>query len=188
MVDIFACGDFYEVFDAIEFLSQNSKWSSFDQEIEDAFKSERLAYRFMDKQIFATGNEEQANTILRTFEELEDSGKISSLSHLKKASRLLAEGEYGDSVRESISSVESSVRNLQPSSSTLGEALNLIHKSDPNKVHPALNEAFKRLYGYTSDTQGIRHSLIDRSKAPVSQKEALFMLGACSSFVSYLLN
>ena len=49
-----------------------------------------------------------------------------------------------------------------------------------------VKQAFSKLYGYTSDEQGIRHALIDNPQANVGQDEAIFMLGACASFSSYL--
>ena len=52
--------------------------------------------------------------------------------------------------------------------------------------HTALKAAFKKLYGYTSDEQGIRHSLLDQDSADVGLDEAMFMFGACASFAAYL--
>ena len=53
-------------------------------------------------------------------------------------------------------------------------------------AHPALNEGFEKLYGYTSNEQGVRHALLDQGQSNVGQDEAVFMLGACASFASYL--
>ena len=53
-------------------------------------------------------------------------------------------------------------------------------------LHPALKDAFAKLYGYASNEQGIRHALLDQSNARVGMDEAVFMLGACASFASYL--
>ena len=52
-------------------------------------------------------------------------------------------------------------------------------------LHPALSSAFDKLYGYTSDEQGIRHALLDSSN--LQQEDAVFMLVSCSAFVSYLI-
>jgi hypothetical protein len=40
---------------------------------------------------------------------------------------------------------------------------------------------------YTSDEEGVRHALVFGDEAQVDEADALFMLGACASFVSYLL-
>ena len=52
-------------------------------------------------------------------------------------------------------------------------------------IHPVLEAAFEKLYGYTSDASGIRHAgQIDGPEATFD--EAKFMLVACSGFVNYL--
>ena len=48
--------------------------------------------------------------------------------------------------------------------------------------------AFVKLYGFTSDEKGIRHPLLDLPAANVDETDALFMIGACAAFVSYLIN
>ena len=76
-------------------------------------------------------------------------------------------------------------RQLAPrAEKTLKPALASLEKR--GALHPALKEAFGTLYGYTSNEQGIRHSLLHRSDANVGMDEAVFMLGACASFASYL--
>ena len=49
-----------------------------------------------------------------------------------------------------------------------------------------MHQGLEKLYGYTSDEQGVRHSLLDQGQSNVGQDEAVFMLGACASFASYL--
>lgn len=53
-------------------------------------------------------------------------------------------------------------------------------------LHPVLKNAFGALYAYTSNKQGDRHALLNRTDAQVGQDEAVFMLGACASFASHL--
>lgn len=62
---------------------------------------------------------------------------------------------------------------------TLRDALKKV-----KQLHPALSQAFINMYGYTSDSSSIRHSLIDDPNTTYA--EAKFMLVACSAFVSYL--
>jgi hypothetical protein len=56
------------------------------------------------------------------------------------------------------------------------------------RIHPALGKGFGSLYGFTSDEKGIRHALLDEPAAQVDETDALYMLGSCASFVSYLIN
>jgi len=55
-------------------------------------------------------------------------------------------------------------------------------------MHGALKKGFLAIYGFTSDEQGIRHALLDKDAPDVDEVDALFMIGACSAFVSYLIN
>ena len=108
-----------------------------------------------------------------------------STAHLRDASGCISDGDWAGAVRESIHAVESVARQLDPAASgTLGPALASLKKR--GRLHPALKKAFSELYGYTSDEQGIRHSRLDEAKSQVGQDEAVFMLGACASFASYL--
>ena len=77
----------------------------------------------------------------------------------------------------------------RPPRSTQAETLfpyTTLFRSLGNKIsiHGALNESFLKLYGYTSDTNGIRHSGIDFKNA--SAEDARYMLVSCSAFVNYL--
>lgn len=55
------------------------------------------------------------------------------------------------------------------------------------KIHNKFKHGFVNLYGYTSDEHGIRHPLLDDGTAKVDETDALFMIGACAAFVSYLI-
>ena len=65
---------------------------------------------------------------------------------------------------------------------TLGDALRAIEKS--GQLHKALKEGFLKLYGYTSDEQGIRHAMLDEPN--LTAGDARYFLVSCSSFVNYL--
>jgi hypothetical protein len=51
-----------------------------------------------------------------------------------------------------------------------------------------MKAAFNSLYGYTSDKQGIRHAYLNEPGLNPDETDALFMIGACAAFVSYLIN
>jgi hypothetical protein len=55
-------------------------------------------------------------------------------------------------------------------------------------IHGAMRAGFASLYGSTSDEKGIRHALLEVPAASVDKTDALFMIGACAAFVSYLLS
>ncbi|MGR6868629.1 AbiJ-NTD4 domain-containing protein, partial [Acinetobacter baumannii] len=52
-------------------------------------------------------------------------------------------------------------------------------------LHPAFKKALTSLYGYTSDSDGIRHALLDEST--ISYSDAKYMLVSCSAFINYVI-
>jgi len=107
--------------------------------------------------------------------------------HLGQSLTLLSDRkkpDYRNSIKESISAVESLGKIVsKQNKATLGPALNAVEKT--TKLHPVLKEAFQKLYGYTSDAQGIRHALMDEPTLDI--EDAKFMLISCSAFVNYLV-
>jgi hypothetical protein len=51
-----------------------------------------------------------------------------------------------------------------------------------------MKKAFMALYAYSSDEHGIRHPLLFADVPTLREADALFMIGSCSAFVSYLIN
>ena len=128
---------------------------------------------------------EEGSTVVDALRTLRQAGLDGSAAHLRAASECINAGDWAGSVRESIHAVESVARQLDPrAEQTLGPALDSLEKH--RALHPALKEAFSKLYGYASDEQGVRHALLDRANARVSRDEAVFMLGACAAFASFL--
>ena len=155
--------------------------------ISRTFEECRLAY-YVDKQVPVTISPATTPTereaISNALRDIREAGMQGAEAHFREASNLINLGDWGGAVRESIHAVESVARQIDPNDSkTLGSALASLERQG---LHPALREGFSKIYGYTSDESGIRHALLDNTRADVSQDEAVFMLGACASFASYL--
>ena len=131
------------------------------------------------------GSESELATIERAFADVAAAEFHGARSHLRKASEELTAGHYADSVRESIHAVESVAKLLEPNAE-LSKALAELEKSA--SIHGGMKKAFLALYGYTSNEQGIRHALLEAGAPAVDETDALFMIGACAAFVSYLIN
>lgn len=128
--------------------------------------------------------------------ELECIGEASNTSffpvniHLQKALQLYSDREkpdYENSIKESISAVEamcSIITETSGSKATLGNTLKKLESSGI-RIHEALKIAFEKIYGYTSDSDGIRHGRMDFKNAPA--EDAKYMLVSCSAFVNYLM-
>ena len=138
--------------------------------------------------IVPTTSKEMKESVERSLANINQSELTGAKSHFRNATQALNNNNFADSVRESIHAVEAAARKIDPESSKgLGAALNSLENRGMLK-HPALAEGFKKLYGYTSDEEGIRHPLIDSEAANVGFDEAIFMYGACVSFVDYLVS
>lgn len=173
------------IFDLIEFLIRHQGCSpQFKVDIANALIQSRAAYRIIGSQIIAIGTEQQA----AAFEKALIDSSISSpgaRQHLLAAGLALRSSDWPGSVRESIHAVEAVAVKLAPNAGTLGAALSALEKQ--GHLHGSLKAAFGSLYGYSSDEEGVRHALVFKDAAQVDEADALFMLGACASFVSYLL-
>lgn len=106
--------------------------------------------------------------------------------HLKSALVKLSDRrnpDYRNSIKEAISAVESICRVISgKANASLPDALNLIESKID--LHPALNTAFRKIYGYTSDEPGVRHAMVDENKC--DSDDARYMVVSCSAFVNYL--
>ena len=178
-----------EVFDLIQFVLRHPKCpSGILGCIKEVFERDRLAYTIDEgppTTIIPAVTREEGNTIVAAMTTLRDAGLGGSVEHLRNASECINRQDWAGSVRESIHAVESVARQLDhKASNELGPALASLEQR--GSLHPALKKAFSSLYGYTSNEQGIRHALLDQDNANVGMDEAVFMLGACASFCSYL--
>lgn len=183
---IIMSGDIGSVFDLVEFFSKHPKCSKeLKKDLKGAFMAARAAYRIVDSQIIAIGVEAQGAAFVGALEDAEAMGAGAARTHLVAAGMALRNSDWPGSVRESIHAVEAMARILAPEASSLGPALAALEKK--RHLHGSLKAAFGALYGYSSNEAGVRHSLVFYEEAQVDEADALFMLGACASFVSYLL-
>jgi AbiJ N-terminal domain 4 len=108
-------------------------------------------------------------------------------THLRSSLEKLADRkspDYRNSVKESISAVESLAQTITGNArATLGDALKILGPAIG--MHGAFREALSKLYGYTSDADGIRHAILE--EPTVTHADALFMLVTCSAFVNYVI-
>lgn len=180
-------GDYLEVLGFIQYVLRHKLCpGDFPDEVERALRCGRGAYRVLDRTtIVPVASDHDAETIQRAFNDLEKEELQGARSHLRSAGSNLTDGDYAASIRESIHSVESVVRVLT-SSRTLADALRVLEKQV--RIPGGLRAGFSSIYGYTSNEAGLRHALLDDPQAQVDEADALFMIGACTAFVSYLIN
>ena len=180
---------FNQVFDLIQFVLRHQECPQlFIAAMKRVFASSQLAYTIDETTpptIIPAVTDAEGNTIIESLQTLRRAGLDGSASHLREASACINRSDWAGSIRESIHAVESVARRLDPKASkTLAPALASLERREG--LHPTLSGAFTKLYGYTSNEQGIRHALLNQPGANVGMEEAAFMLGACASFASYL--
>jgi hypothetical protein len=181
-------GDYLRIFGFLQWvLRHEEKPYRLEIEVAEALRASRAAYAvFDDDTIIPIGSDTERETLARAFADVAASEFNGARVHLRNAGSELTAGKYAASVRESIQAVESVARVLEPSANALGPALSKLEKSA--YIHGALGAGFRSLYGFTSDEKGIRHPLLDKPGAQVDETDALYMLGSCAAFVSYLIN
>ena len=169
-------------------MQEDSCPNDFTDGVANIFGRCRLAYVVNTEEpvtIVPAATKQEGEAVIGAIEEFRNVGLQGTEVHLRKAAELINSGGWSGAVRGSIRAAESVARQLDPDTSKkLGPALASLERS--GGLHPAIKEAFRRLYGYTSDEEGVRHSLITDAESPGGLDEAVFMLGACVAFASYL--
>jgi len=177
----FFTAKWFDVYDFIEFAA--SQYSVVAIEINAILERELAGYRLIGGVIAPIVDAVEVSSV-----EAAISARHDTLAHehIKRALELLSDKktpDYRNSIKESISAVECIARHIsQNDKATLGDALKIIEKRDG--MHPALKDSFIKLYGYTSDSNGIRHSLLEQTN--LSQADAIYFLVSCSAFVNLL--
>lgn len=150
-------------------------------------EQEKSGYRLLNDKFVNIINSEEIDEVSKAM----DSPYQSVRKHINKALLLYADRkkpDYENSIKESISAVESLcciITGASGAQATLGNTLKKLESEGGVVIHSAMKAAFEKLYGYTSDSDGIRHGGIDFTNAPA--EDAKYMLVSCSAFVNYLM-
>jgi hypothetical protein len=184
--EIFETGSCAEIYGWLQFVLRQNPPTEFRPKIEELLRYCRSPFRVVDGTVlFPVGSDQEATAVKQAFLDVGRSGLSGSREHLRSAAAELGAGNFSDSVRESIHAVESAVRVLEPSGD-FSKALSKLEQK--TSIHGAMKKGFLALYGFSSDEQGIRHPLLEKEAPAVDEADALFMIGACSAFLSYLVN
>lgn len=175
------------VFDFIQFVLQHQNYpDGLSAEIERVLVDGRAAYRLIDGDLVVPiSSDEEAVALENALISASEAEFNGARKHLKEAAQFLAKGAFASSVRESVHAVESTARSLAGNANELAPALQVLEKK--GYIHPAMKAGFQRLYGYSSDEKGVRHALLADDVPNVTETDAIYMLGGCASFVSYLI-
>lgn len=184
--------EWYEIYDTIEHLAPQvaqlyvpSKSALYEQ-FNSVLQAEGSRFRFVNERLTEITDNNEIDSV-RSALSVPDRF-AGARAHITSALRLLGqrpEPDYRNSIQESISAVESTLKVLTGlHHADLSKALKEFSAAHP--IHGALFNGLNSLYGYTSDEHGIRHALLE-STANVGFPEAKFMVVACAAFLNYLI-
>ena len=196
----------YEVFDLIERVAADlaeikipqhpwrdacddapgTEYDGFADDVNEVLEDNDSAYRLVDGFVVAITDESEIEAVKEC---LEAPDRFSGARlHMGKALKLFPdrpEPDYANSVKESISAVESAAKTaIGDGSAGLSKALNELRKK--RELHPSLTEGWKKLYAFTCDEGGVRHAA-GSEELRVDSATAKYMLVSCSAFVNYLI-
>lgn len=178
----FSC-EWSRVYDFVEFVFQSYPGREFSNTINDILERELAGFRLIDGFFVPITDVVEKEAIEKALESGPYNG---AQTHLRQALQNLANREkpdYRNSIKESISAVESLARELSGNpKATLGDALEVLERE--GYIHVALKRGFSAIYGYTSDADGIRHAMLEASEVDVT--DAIYFLVSCAAFINYL--
>ena len=180
--------EWHKIFDLMEFVAASDDAEGrkyFIRQCNNILEAEKIGFRFVKGQITSIVDKIEVAEIENVF--TAGDPFAGAKSHIARALELYSDRknpDYRNSIKEAISAVESTCKVIsKKDKATLSDALKAIETK--HSLHPALKDALKKLYGYSSDKQGIRHALVDDPN--VGHAEAKFMLVGCSAFCNYLV-
>lgn len=176
----------YEIYEYLEFCAEEFG-EEFVSVCNPYLERELSGFRFVGLSLLEIDSSEEINEIEKA---LNSGMKYRAVKiHLDSALKLITDKrnpDYRNSIKESISAVESLCKIIIGNeSTTLGQALKILDNQKP--IPKSLKSGFSSIYGYTSGNGGIRHGLLNDDIEP-NIEEARFMLIACSAFVNYLIS
>ncbi|PKR56690.1 AbiJ-NTD4 domain-containing protein [Thalassospira lohafexi] len=161
----------------------SSDSNNFQKLINAVLEEENEAYRIVDNMVICVTDQTELGSLEQALGHEDEFSNVSA--HIGAALKLFSDRPKPDlrnAIKEAISAVESACKVVSGSpKATLGQAL----KQIPD-LPGQMQEAFTKLYGYSSNANGIRHALMDDPK--LTQAEAKFMIVACASFANYLID
>jgi len=192
----FFAWQWHEAYNLVEFIVELApqlegfpfRQSHLVQAVNEILADELAGYRFVDGMLAPISNPTEAAAIEDAMTGAAAFGLYGVQEHIQTALALLGQRpqpDYRNSIKESISAVEAAAKAIagEPKA-TLGPALDKL--STRLQLHGALKEGFQKLYGYTSDANGIRHALMDEPTLDLD--DAKYMLVSCSAFATFLIS
>ncbi|WP_415919867.1 AbiJ-NTD4 domain-containing protein [Tateyamaria sp. SN6-1] len=185
----FLTADFPELYDILELFHDVARDTGrleieFAEACNEVFSREKAALRFLSGRLAPVINEAE---IFEVNSAANQTASFGVAKHIARAIELYSDRrhpDYRNSIKEAISAVEAAAKQVVGNEQvTLGQALK--HMESEGNLHSALKQGFSNLYGWTNDSDGIRHALMQEEN--LTEEDARFMLVSCSAFANYFL-
>jgi len=148
---------------------------------------ELSGYRFISGILSPISDKAEVTEVENAINSSNKEGLYGASEHIKTAIEMLGKKpkpDFRNAIKEAISAVESVSKQISESNSKgLEGALSELCKH--TEIHGALKSGFLKLYGYSSDEDGIRHAILDQPN--IGFAEAKYMIVSCSAFVNFLI-
>lgn len=190
-LNVFKNYKWYHILDMVEFFHAllphgSLEQQNFEREINGVLEREKSAYRFIVGKLAPITNEIEMQELAQAARHGDRFGPVAE--HVKTALGLYSKkptADYRNSIKESISAVEAAAKIVTGlPKATLGDAIKVIDQR--HSLHESFKLGISKLYGYTSDKGGIRHSLMEDTN--IDEADARYMLVSCSAFANYLIS
>jgi hypothetical protein len=183
--------EWFSVYEFVEFACEAKNFGvSFEtgqRSFQRALEDHRSGYRLIDGIVVPIASETEVRSVAEAVESARRHGLAGVDLHLRSALERLSDRkapDYRNCIKEAISAVEALCGIIAADKqATLGQALKVVEQHVD--LHRALTDAWMKLYGWTSDDQGIRHALLEEPS--LTQADARYMLVSCSAFVGLLI-
>lgn len=180
--------DWYSVYDLIEYVGSVYPFYSkpeYTKLVNHVLTLNRAGYRIIDEKIAPISHAVEIEAV----EAAIDSPFETASSHIRRALALFAVRDnpnFAKVIQEAMSAAEAAAQIFAGTpGAVFGDAVTSIQKGG-DAFHPALAEGWKRIYGFTSDSGGIRHALKEGSVEP-DLALAQYFLVTCSAFVNLVV-
>lgn len=183
--------EWYLIYDLLEFyvnlhnIDNEKQW--LQVKINQVLVEEKSAYRMIGYLFTPIIEECELDALARGMQCKYDAPR----EHITKALALYSDRklpDYANSVKESISAVESICRIIVGATgknATLGQTIKKL-KDNGVEIPGALEQAYSQLYGYTCEAGGVRHGSV--TMANINEEDARYMVVSCCAFVNYLIS
>ena len=177
-------GPWNKVYDLIEFAESETSLRIDEKSMNRILERDMSGYRWREGRFVAITDATELAAVdgaLRVSEPFAGA-RTHIIDALDKLSQK-PEPDFRNAITEAVSAVESAARVVTGKpKAMLTDALNVLDAE--HKVHPALKAAWGKLYGYTSDEQGLRHAMTNDPN--VDFATAKYMVVSCAAFVNVL--